>query len=447
MQLNDLFARHFPGKTPTFLVEAPGRVNLIGEHTDYNGYPVMPMAVTRAIRVLFAPRTDNAVNAVSELGSDTFELAHEIPTSAPGSWVNYVKAAHQGIIGHFGKDAEWTGLDCVVLGDVPTGAGLSSSSALVVASALALMAANGRELGPTTFSDLMANSERYVGTAGGGMDQAVCIQAREGHALRIGFYPLTTRPVRIPDGAAIVIANSLVTAEKSGAARLKYNRLPLECRIATRVIAGWLARERGCDTSSVERLADIPSAVTGVEVSELDQMILGDILHDGGYTASELTGLLGMDAATLDHNVLTLNDGVVFPEPADGFRLRERVRHVLTEADRVDDAADALEGGDLARVGNLMNASHASCRDDYHISTVELDTLTEIMREEGAFGARLTGAGFGGCAVALIPVNDTDGFIARVRSRYYDQYLRRTDLDTEVIFSTTAGPGARVTKV
>ena len=448
MDLRELFDAAFAGATPTHLVEAPGRVNLIGEHTDYNGFPVMPLALTRAVRVLLRPRDDNRVNLTSPFGDRTFTVGKAIPPSKMGDWVNYVKAAHQGLAGHLPHQT-WKGFDGAILGDVPPGGGLSSSSALVVASAFALMAANGVSLPRPELADLMANAERYVGTAGGGMDQAVCIQAEEGCALKIDFFPLRTRAVPIPAGASVVVANSLIVAEKTGEARLKYNRRPMECRLATRLVASALERQTGRDLSDVIRLGDLAEARTGMDLAELEGTVLGDILHEGPYTGHEIAMALGVDLPLLEEAILTMPDGTVFPEPEDGFRLHERVRHVFTEGARVNAAADALESGDLPKVGRLMNQSHASCRDDYGISTPELDTLVETMREAGAFGARLTGAGFGGCAVALIPSEIEAEFIGRVRTGYYEDYLKLSYPPKgltwdDVLFATKAGKGASV---
>jgi galactokinase len=146
-----------------------------------------------------------------------------------------------------------------------------------------------------------------------------------------------------------------------------------------------------------------------------------------------------------------MNDGRVFPEPEGGFLLHDRVRHVLSEADRVERATEVLRDGDVEAFGRLMNESHASCRDDYGISTPELDSLVDIMREAGALGARLTGAGFGGCAIALVRSEDAKRIIAAVRDRYYRDERGLGDDPPEgytewsdVVFATDAGPGATV---
>ncbi len=428
-------------RKPTAFVEAPGRVNLIGEHTDYNGYPVLPMAIRRAIRVAVAPRDD--IRVVVHAAEDrfkpcAFDVSDEIPRSEAGDWSNYVKAAVQKLVTELPDGTSLRGFDAMVSGDVPSGAGLSSSSALVVASALAFLAANERldAFDRAKLSDLMAEAEQYVGTAGGGMDQTVCLQAQEGSALRIDFFPLRTEPVPLPSGVSIVVANSLVVAEKSGAALLKYNQRPIECRLAGKIIGAWY----GMDPDEIQRLAQAdPPFEVWTQFRETP------------YSRDEIAGELGIRIDELDRLYLTMNDGRVFPEPEGGFLLHDRVRHVLSEADRVERATEVLRDGDVEAFGQLMNESHASCRDDYGISTPELDSLVDIMREAGALGARLTGAGFGGCAIALVRSEDAKRVIAAVRDRYYRDERGLGDDPPEgytewsdVVFATDAGPGATV---
>ncbi len=453
----DRFGEAFAGKAASHVVTAPGRVNLIGEHTDYNGYPVLPMALTRAIRVALAPRDDGRVVARScaeGYAECSFEISREIPHSPPGDWGNYVKAAVQGLAGHFGDAAKLKGFDALFDGDVPEGAGLSSSSALVVASALALLAAGEVSMPGDELAELMSSAERYVGTAGGGMDQAVCLQAVRGCALKIDFFPLRTDPVPMPDGVAVVIANSLQRAEKSGAARLMYNRRPIECLLATKMIAADLLARTSINLSDSVLLAGVVDGWSDIDLNIRAKGLVEDTLTCSSYSSADVAKAIGTDVPTLERDLLTLQDGTVFPEPEEGFLVRQRVRHVLSEAIRVGRAAECLRGGDVATVGRLMNESHASCRDDYQISTPDLDTLVATMREAGALGARLTGAGFGGCAVALARSPDVEEFIAAVRRGYFERYLGLSDAPPpefggwdDVIFATTAGPGARVVRV
>ena len=164
----DAFRTHY-GKKPAYLASAPGRVNLIGEHTDYNGFPVLPIAIPYSIRAAISPRDDHIVrirNTGAVYPPREFGLAEKIPHSTPGDWANYVKAAASRLVEEFG--AGLRGMDVLFEGDIPDLAGLSSSSALVVASALSLLAANGLEHNPVELAEMMAEGERYVGTQGGG---------------------------------------------------------------------------------------------------------------------------------------------------------------------------------------------------------------------------------------------------------------------------------------
>ena len=248
----------FGGRAPLHVVRAPGRVNLIGEHTDYNGLPVFPMALQREVRIVLAPRDDARVrlaNVDARFAPRELELAPTIEPFARGDWGNYAKAAAQMLVERSGIRR---GADLLVEGDVPVAAGLSSSSAFLVACTLALPAANGIELerahallaaneveradgllarqgiaiGRTELAELCARAERYVGTQSGGMDQAICLGGLAGHALVIDFAPLRFEAVRMPDDWRFVIADTGVKAEKSGAAREAYNARTKECRAA-----------------------------------------------------------------------------------------------------------------------------------------------------------------------------------------------------------------------
>lgn len=363
-------------RRPAIIAAAPGRVNLIGEHTDYNGLPVLPMAIDRTVLIAAAARDDRRVelgNVDERFAPRRYALTAAISPYEPGDWGNYHKAAAQGLLGMLGA-AALNGGEFLVEGQVPAAAGLSSSSALTVASALALLAVNECEVPPAALAQLMADSERYVGTMSGGMDQAICLLARAGSALRIDFDPLRTRPVPVPTAVAIVVCDSLVVAAKAGAARAAYNQRVTECR-------------RGC--TALARGLGLPE----------DTPHLGALRRARPDVATDqlIDALASSDAAA------------VVP----------RVRHVLREADRVDAAESALAAGDWRAFGALMNASHASCRDDYEISCPDLDELVRIAHGAGAAGARLTGAGFGGCTVNLVAHEDVPAFLDRVDWDYY----------------------------
>ena len=339
------------GVPPTHVVRAPGRVNLIGEHIDYHGLPVLPMALDREIRLLFRARVDPVVRASSlagDLPPTSFEVGPGIPPADAGDWSNYLRGAAQSLANIQGARH---GIDLLVHSTLPTAAGLSSSSALAVGAGLALAQANGIRVVPLGFAEQMAHAEQYVGTQGGGMDQAVCLLARAGQALHVAFRPLSVRPIPIPSDLRVIVAHSLARAEKSGSARASYNE----------------RREIGRSAG-----ASIVSAL--------------GLPQGSGYR----------DLVDRDRDVLEVAADVL-----SGSALRY-FRHVVSEAHRVRQAVAALEAADLVTLGELVDASHESLRDDYAVSTPELDQLVAIARDAGALGARLTGAGFGGSMIALV---------------------------------------------
>ena len=384
------------GKTPA-LVRAPGRVNLIGEHIDYCGLPVLPMAIQRNVRMVFHTRTDREVRLVNRdpgFGPSTFTLTASIPPAPAGDWGNYARAAAQALVPRF---PDLRGIDALVESDLPIAAGLSSSSALVVAMALAMLHANGVTMAPPDLIDLMdllARGERYVGTAGGGMDQAIILGAQAGCASRIDFQPLRLTPTAVPDDWRFIVAWSMVHAEKSGAARQEYNERPRQADEARRLVAMRLGHPE--DTSYAALLAAAP------------------VEH-----------LLEIAAASLPSV------------------LARRFRHVVTEANRVRQAEAAMAGRDLAMFGRLLDASHESLRDDYEVSHAELDQLVDLAREAGAAGARLTGAGFGGSIVALCPAERAPQVMTALRERFYAPRGAATDVERYVFAAKPSG-GAEV---
>lgn len=359
------------GVEPSAVVRAPGRVNLIGEHTDYNDLPVLPMALQRELRLALRPRRDARVvlcNLDPTFGPRNFELAPAIEPFPQGDWGNYAKAAAQILARECGVQR---GFDALIEGDVPPAAGLSSSSALSVACGLACAHANELAVDPLVFADLMARGERYVGTHSGGMDQAICLNARADHALRIAFHPLRVEAVPLPSSWRFVVAHSLVLADKSGAAREAYNSRRAQCAAALR-----------------EMLAVPEVAAAGASYPELLERLGAERL--GWIAAQRLEGVL-----------------------------LQRFRHQISEGTRVARARQALIAGDAETFGQLMDESHASLALDYEVSHPELDRLVELARCHGALGARLTGAGFGGCAVALARQADAERVVAGLRREFY----------------------------
>ncbi len=389
----EIFRKAHDGVLPSHLSRAPGRVNLIGEHTDYNGLPVFPMALRREVRVFFRPRDDQRmrfVNPEPEFPPRTFSLSRDIPREPTGDWGNYLKAPCQALVRRLG---ELRGMDALVASTVPVASGLSSSSALVIAVGSALLRANRAEVPTLELAEEMARAERYTGTQGGGMDQAISLGAREGHASRIEFDPLEMIHTPVPAHWRFVVAHTLVRAEKSGRAQAAYNRRREECG---------------------EALAGVARAL------RLEKPTYRDLL--AGYSREELLDVGGSRL------------------PADLF---PRFRHVVTEGSRVYEAEKAMKAGDLRHFGALMNDSHESLRGDYEVSSPELDRLVELARGSGAAGARLTGAGFGGCIVALVDEEGLEPVLAALRRGYYATRELEGPL-SRALFLADPGPGAGV---
>ena len=359
-----LFEKRYGAGAAPAVVSVPGRVNLIGEHVDYHNLPVLPMAIERSIRVAYRVRGDRQIRAASDVyGDRAFEWTPNLTASAPGDWVNYVKAAAQAVEGKWQLAC---GIDAAVVSDLPPAAGLSSSSALLVAFTLALLRANGVEASFEELMEVLPEGEYFVGTRGGGMDHAAVLSGRAGHAVLIHFAPVSVVPVPIPQGWAFLVAHSLTVAEKSGAVKAEYNA------------------RRTAGTQALARLglASFRQAVERHAIEQLRQM-----------------------ASRLEDE----NERLCF-------------LHVVTEADRVEQAVTALQRARAEEFGSILNAGHASVRDQLRISCPALDALTEVALASGALGARLTGAGFGGCAVVFCHAAERERVAAGLVQRYYAKH-------------------------
>jgi galactokinase len=356
-----LLTGHFgPGPQPS-IVSVPGRVNLIGEHVDYHNLPVLPIAIQRRVRIAFRPRGDRRIRAFSEgYGQREFDWEGQLSPSDSGDWVNYLKAAANAIDGRWKLDY---GIDAAVVSDLPPAAGLSSSSAILTGFTLALLQANGVRATFEELMDVLPEGEQFVGTRGGGMDHAAVLESKSGCALLIGFAPLTACHVPIPKNWAFLVAHSLTTAEKSGKVRADFN---------SRRVAG---------TRALQRLGFV-SYAQAIEHGSFDEL---RTVATGKLDEEELRCFL----------------------------------HVISEALRVRDAVQALRSADAGSFGRILNASHDSLRDQLRVSCPALDELVNAARASGALGARLTGAGFGGCAVILCDAPDRERVRAELIERYY----------------------------
>ena len=371
-----LFAEKF-GYPATHVIQAPGRVNLIGEHTDYNDGFVLPCAIDYQTVISCSPREDRTVRVIAadyDNESDTFSLDAPIVSHETQQWSNYVR----GVVKHLQKrDNAFGGADLVISGNVPQGAGLSSSASLEVAVGTvfqqlyhlpldgAQIALNGQEA-----------ENQFVGCNCGIMDQLISALGKKDHALLIDCRTLGTKAVSMPEGVAVVIINSNFKRTLVGS---EYNTRREQCETGARFFQR--------------------AALRDVTVDEFNAV------------AHEL-------------------DPVV----------AKRVRHVLTENARTVEAAAALEKGDLLRMGQLMAESHASMRDNFEITVPQIDTLVDIVKatvgEQG--GVRMTGGGFGGCIVALIP----ETLVPAVKQAVAEQYEAKTGIkETFYVCKPSQGAG------
>ena len=403
------------GSGEVFIFRAPGRVNLIGEHTDYNHGFVMPVALDKDILLLARPRSDNTVrlsNIEADFSPLSFSISPNIPPGPAGDWGNYARGtAHE-----LAQQLEWDlrGLDGLVVGQppygVPRGVGLSSSSALTVVVAVALAHLNGWRPDGATMARFCAEAEWYVGTRGGIMDHFIALLAQRGQALFLDCRPNSsgqyrTEYVPLPQGCSILIADSGVRHHN---VRGAFNRRVAACRAGVKLLEAHFP--------GITHLRD----VQGVPWVDLAPMLPGETtvgdLVERGINLGDLPGLA----------------------PDTPLRVRARCRHVWTENQRVQAAVTALRAGEVAVLGYLLNAAHASARDDYQVSCPELECLVQAAREvDGVVGARLTGAGWGGCIVAVVHDDAVLEFKAHVSSRYRAEMGRPT-----TIFACRTTPGA-----
>ncbi|KAL6106567.1 galk2 [Pungitius sinensis] len=425
------------GESPLFYACAPGRVNLIGEHIDYCGYSVLPMAIEQ-----------NILAAVSVNNSETIALANTNPLYKDFTvscsediaidrenpkWYYYFLCGVKGIQEKLGG-APLSGMSCVVDGTIPPSSGLSSSSALVCCAGLVAMEANQKSLSKVALAEICTKSERYIGTEGGGMDQSISFLAERGTAKLIEFQPLRATDVKLPDGAVFVISNCCVEMNK--AASSHFNIRVVECRIATKM----LAQARGLDSSRLLKLVQVQ---TELEASLEEMLALVDeVLHPEPYSREEICKQLGVTTEQFSSELLSSNT-----QHVTHFKLHQRAKHVYGEASRVQafkSVCDSEPADSVRLLGDLMNRSHASCRDLYECSCPELDTLVDICLKSGAAGSRLTGAGWGGCAVSMVPVEMVESFLRAVSEAFYLHDPRRAAMEKQSLFVSKPGGGAAI---
>ncbi|KAJ3215040.1 galactokinase [Dinochytrium kinnereticum] len=475
--LRSKFIERF-GQEPQFYARSPGRVNIIGEHIDYCGFSVLPMAIARDVIIAVAeskdqtnpPRVTVTNIDAKKYPDNTFDHDGKTIVDIDASlheWSNYFKCGYKGAFEV--SLASGKSLDISIDGNVPAGAGVSSSSAFVCASALATLTASGKTINKGELAQTAIRSERYCGVQSGGMDQSISIMGNTGSALLIHFVPkLAVEPIRFPPsnpGLVFVIANTLVTADKHTTAPTNYNLRVVETRLAAAILAKHLGLE-GCATlrDVQDKWAARESAGgkfgadgKGSHEAEVLGLLEGSVdaaFKNEKYSREEAAQALGITVAEMEAKFV---GSIVIR--CDGFELKKRARHVFSEAKRVFQFRDVCSlkvpySGDLLKdLGDLMNGSQASCRDDFNCSCPELDELTSICRSAGAFGSRLTGAGWGGCSVSLVAEPTVASFIQKVTEEYYYKRVPGLKEDpnaasrvSDWIFASRASSGAAVLK-
>jgi len=368
------------GTEPSDVAIAPGRVNLIGEHTDYNEGFVLPMAIGLVAAVAFRPREDRRLRLHAVAYGETIEVdLDDLRPGRPPGWAGYVAGMAWALRGAGHRLA---GMDAAVDGNVPLGAGLSSSAALEMAVARALAELGGVAWDPKLMALLGQRAENlYVGVKCGVMDQMASAACRKGAALLLDCRSLDSEPVPVPDEAAVVVMDTGARRELATSA---YNDRRAACEAAVRAIAA--------SHPDVQALRDVDEALLASVEDRLPPVVL------------------------------------------------QRARHVVAENHRPRRMAAALKSRDLPAAGRVMNESHESLRVLYEVSSPELDRIAELARSHpGCFGARMTGGGFGGCAVALVAAARVEDFVETVQAAY----RREVDLKSAFLACRPAA-GARL---
>ncbi|KAK6627132.1 hypothetical protein RUM44_009609 [Polyplax serrata] len=468
INLTKFFKKKYDAE-PDFYARAPGRVNLIGEHVDYCGYSVCPMAVQQHILVAIKVTDDSLVKIsnVDETYNSYECLINEvdIPENVLPDWHLYFLCGVKGVLERLPEGTTPRGFRASVFGNIPLRSGLSSSSAMVCAATLALCNAYNLSLTKEELAELAAKSERYIGTQGGGMDQAISFLAKKGRpsdgylvhkkslgeptyefdyisgcAKYISFDPLRSTDLKLPDGAVFVIAHSLIQMNK--AATLDFNCRVVECRLACQI----LAKRLRLDWKRINKLAFLQKFI-GLGVRHL-RALATETLHNEPYTKDEICKELQITKDELDKASLTENT-----KHLQEFKLKQRMLHVTEEVERVlefNRICKEAEKGTLSSesalysLGNLMKKSHESLKTLYECSHEELDKIIKLS-EGHTLGARLTGAGWGGCTVALTSKDKMEDYIETLKEEFYRSNERAEDLELDnLVFATEPGSGAAI---
>ena len=370
-----LFEEKF-NKSAEFVVRAPGRVNLIGEHTDYNDGFVLPIALNKGICIAVSENKRRTVNIVAGNFSPTIQKVDlELLKKSDDGWLEYLKGIINELELHY--QCKLKGFDAAIVGDLPIGAGLSSSAALELAFAKAFTYINQIEWQPKVAAQLAQRAENnWVGVNCGIMDQLISAMGKTGHALLIDCRSLECKPLPLPKDATVIVMDTATRRELVASA---YNEHRQQCELAAK-------------TLQVKALRD-------ASLSDLDQL-----------------------RADLDEQVYA------------------RAKHVITECDRTLVAQETMLSGDVKILGELFKQSHQSLADDFNVTNTALDSIVALANDHAAcYGARMTGAGFGGCAIALIQSSQVDSFCKQIAADYFAAMQLEAN-----IFPVTAQDGVAI---
>lgn len=512
------FKTQFEGEKPKTIARSPGRVNLIGEHIDYEGYSVLPMAIGLDVIVAVSVVLKEEGNVEEDEAEATLSIAnvdgekytpkefpfdHEQEVDVKSHhWTNYVLCGFKGIFDQLKKQNKLESVlesafmkrvkkvMVMVDGKVPLGSGLSSSSALNCAVTVALMDAFELSFTKGELSELTCLSERYSGTQSGGMDQAISIMGEKDLAKRIDFNPIGAMDVPLPTNLTFLIGNSCAVSKKAESAHKHYNLRVVECRLA----AILMAKHYG---------EDIEKAKTRVTLREVADLYCnkGDLwtalgavrkaLNEGSYTKKQLENDEGLGDLRKIFDCENNEAFNVVLQKNDTFKLRDRARHVFSEARRVHEFQKICEGqspryavsgpiyehwckvigsepdvgvasddptkdfghpmygmGKEDALAKLMHLSHESCKTQYECSCDELDELVDAFMSAGALGARLTGAGWGGCVVAVCESDIAEEILADVKKSFYEKRFQSGVAniadETNLLFKTAPSAGAAI---
>ena len=523
--LQDQFQALHHDRDPDCIARAPGRVNIIGEHIDYNGFGVLPMALKQSVFVAAAVVDKKADNTMIQLDIHSTSpqaeprqytytvdqlLSDPQGNSTPfdaseKDWSHYVLCAFFGVLegfllkNHDSNDNAWREilrgkrLLLLIHGTVPQGAGVSSSSALVVSSTLAVLTimhslqqqrqqpsnpkgatqATSLPLSKTQIAHLCARCERWVGTEGGGMDQAISLFAQAGSGQYIQFQPtFQHKAIPLPKNGSWVVCHSLEESHKRHDAATFFNKRVVECKIGCRLLADaldWKLHHGEGYPSSLWELA----SKSGMSLIDLERIVqesiaetcskddLVSVVFPGKETPQDK--LVQRLAADLD---IVREAGIEVLEVAESFQIRDRLLHVLSETRRVQEFishssedptfhqkfdSTTSTPSMLQSLGVLMNNSHRSCSKLYDCSSVQVDKLQQIcLQAKGVVGSRMTGAGWGGCVISLVDTAHVKSFCNHIRKHYYEtlpRHLISTKTESDYMFVTLPFQGSQVFSV